>query len=100
MVRYASRVLLILVSVVLINLLLIRWDSFAILFGGPSNFMFTVRPLPKVKMRVVKIHDGFLLNVPPKELAWDAELPSAPHSKHALQMRGQTIKEGFRVIEK
>jgi len=100
LVRYASRVLLILVSVVLINLLLIRWDSFAILFGGPSNFMFTVRPLPKVKMRVVKIHEGFLLNVPPKELAWDAELPSAPHSKHALQMRGQTLKEGFRVIEK
>ena len=100
LVRYASRVLLILVSVVLINLLLIRWDSFAILFGGPSNFMFTVRPLPKVKMRVVKIHDGFLLNVPPKELAWDAELPSAPHSKHALQMRGKTLKEGFRVIEK
>ncbi len=91
--------MLILVSVVLINLLCIRWDSFAVLLGGPSNSIFTIRQLPKVKMRVVKIHDGFLLNVPPKQLAWDADLPSAPHSKDDLQMRGSTLKEGFRMVE-
>ena len=92
--------MLIVVSVALINLLLLRWDSFAVLFGGPSNAMFTVRQLPKVKMRVVKIHDGFSLNLPPNELAWDADLPSAPQSKYAIQMRGKTLKEGFRVVEK
>ena len=91
--------MLILVSVVLINLLLIRWDSLETLLAGPSNVMFTIRSLPEVKMRVVKIRDGFLLNVPPNELAWDADLPSAPHSKYALQMRGKTLKEGFRMAE-
>ena len=99
LVRYVSRVMLILVAVVLINLLFIRWESFAVLFGGPSNSIFTIRQLPKVKMRVVKIHDGFLLNVPPKKSAWDADLPSAPHSKYDLQMRGKTLKEGFRIAE-
>jgi len=99
LVRYVSRVMLILVSVVLINLLSIRWDSFAVFLGGPSNSLFTIRQLPEVKMRVVKIHDGFLLNVPPKQLAWDADLPSAPHSKDDLQMRGRTLKKGFRIVE-
>jgi hypothetical protein len=99
LVRYVSRIMLILVSVILINLLFIRWDSFAVLLGGPPNSIFTIRQLPKVKMRVVKIHDGFLLNVPPKQLAWDAALPNAPHSKDDLQMRGKTLKEGFRIAE-
>jgi hypothetical protein len=99
LVRYVSRVMIIVVSVAMINLLLIRWDSFAILFGGPSNSLFTIRQLPKVQMKVVKIHDGFLLNVPPKKLAWDGDLPSAPKSTDNLQMRGSTLKEGFRIAE-
>jgi len=99
LVRYASRLMLILVSVILINLLCIRWDSFEVLIGGPSNSILTIRQFPKVKMRVVKIHDGFLLKVPPKQLAWDADLPSAPHSKDDLQMRGRTLKEGFRIAD-
>jgi hypothetical protein len=99
LVKYVSRVMLILVSVALINLLFIRWDSFAVLFGDPSNSLFTIRPLPQVKMRVVKIHDGFFLNLPPKKLAWDGDLPSAPKSKNNLHMRGSTLKEGFRMAE-
>ena len=99
LVRYVSRAMLILVSVALINLLVIRWDSFAILLGNPSNSLFTIRPLPKVQMKVVKIHDGFLLNVPPKKLAWDGDLPSAPKSTDNLQMRGSTLKEGFRIAQ-
>jgi len=91
--------MLILVSVILINLLCIRWDSLEVLFGGPSSSVLTIRQLPKVEMRVVKIHDGFLLNVPPKQLAWDADLPGAPHSKDDIQMRGKTLKEGFRMVE-
>jgi hypothetical protein len=99
LVRYVIRVMLIVVSVALINLLFMRWDSFAVLFGGSSNSIFTIRQLPQVKMRVVKIHDGFLLNVPPRKLAWDGDLPSAPKSKENLHMRGSTLKEGFRIAE-
>jgi len=50
-------------------------------------------------MQVVKIHEGFAVNVPPKEVAWDGDLPSTPYVKYHLRMRGSTLKEGFRVVK-
>ena len=99
LVRSVSRVMLILASVVLLNTLLLRWESLELLSGGYSDLLLTIRPLPTVKLRVVKIHEGFAVNVPPKEVAWDGDLPSTPYVKHHLQLRGSTLKEGFRVVK-
>jgi hypothetical protein len=88
-----------LVCASLLNLFLIRWDTFAILQGGYDDLLWQVSSLPKAKLRVVKIHEGFFVNVPLKEKAWDADLPSTPFVEHNLRMRGQTLKEGFHMVE-
>jgi hypothetical protein len=96
---YLFRGLLVLVCVLLINLLLIRWDSFELIFVDPADVLWTVRDLPEEKMRAVEIRQGFVVNVPLKERAWNSALPSTPYVNYKLHMRGGTLKDGFRVTE-
>ena len=51
------------------------------------------------QLKAIKTHEGFVVDVPPKEVAWNADLPSSPHVKHYLQMRGKTLKKGFRIAQ-
>jgi hypothetical protein len=93
------RGLLVVICVLLINLLLIRWDSFELIFVDTSEVLWTVRDLPEEKMRAVEIRQGFVVNVPLKERAWDGALPSSPYLKYNLHMRGGTLKDGFRLTK-
>ena len=93
------RGVLVLVCVLLINLLLIRWDSFELIFADTSDVLWTVRDLPEGKMRAVEIRQGFFVNVPLKERAWNGALPSTPYLNYKLHMRGTTLKDGFRLSE-
>ncbi len=97
-VSYLTRGALVLFCVLLLNFLLLRWDTLESVFGGPSDLFWKIRNLPEEKVRVVKIHDGFTINVPLRERAWNADLPSTPYVKYNLQMRGSTLGEGFRIV--
>jgi hypothetical protein len=97
-VSYLTRGALVLFCVLLLNFLLLRWDTLESVFGGPSDLFWKIRNLPEEKVRVVKIHDGFTINVPLRDRAWNADLPSTPYVKYNLQMRGSTLGEGFRIV--
>jgi hypothetical protein len=97
-VSYLTRGAFVLICVLLLNFMLLRWDTLELVFGGPSDLLWKIRSLPEEKVRVVKIHDGFTINVPLKETAWNADLPSTPFVKYKLQMRGSTLGEGFRIV--
>jgi hypothetical protein len=92
-----ARVMLVLFCISFINLMLLRWDTLEVLLGKHSQALCTVSPLPKVQTKAVKIHEGLVVNVPPKEVAWNTDLPSSPDAKPYLQMRGSSLKKGFRV---
>jgi hypothetical protein len=98
-ITYLIRGIFVLVCASLLNLLLVRWDTFAIFQGGYHDLLWQVSSLPKERLRVVKIDEELFVNVPLKEKAWDADLPSTPSVKHNLRMRGQTLKEGFHIVE-
>ena len=95
-VEYVVRGTLVVVTVALMNLLLIRWDSFELLSHDSSDLLLNVRPLPSETMKAVKIHEGLVINVPLKERGWNAELPGSPYVNHNLQLRGNTLAKGFR----
>ena len=95
-INYLSRTVFILVCILLLNLLLLRWDSFQLLTSGCKELLGTIRPLPSEKTKAVEIHKGLVVNVPDKERAWNAELPTSPYVNHKLQKRGNTLKKGFR----
>jgi len=92
-----ARVMLVLFCISFINLMLLRWDTLEVLLGKHSQALCTVSPLPKVQTKAIKIHEGLVVNVPPKEVAWNTDLPSSPDAKPYLQMRGSSLKKGFRV---
>jgi hypothetical protein len=98
-VRYLSRFIGVLVCIALINLLLFRWDTLEVVLGKHSPLLWAVSPLPKAQLRAIKTHEGFVVHVPPKEVAWNADLPSSPSVKYYLQMRGKTLKKGFRMAQ-
>jgi hypothetical protein len=98
-VAYLSRGIFSLVCISLLQLFIIRWDTYEIFQRGYHDFLWRLSSLPKAKVRVVKIHEGFFVNVPLKEKAWDADLPSTPFVKYNLQKRGITFKKGFRLLE-
>ena len=95
--HYLTRVVFILVCVLLLNLLLFRWDSLQLLTKGHTELLWTIRPLPKAKTKAVEIHKGLVVNVPEKERAWNAELPTSPYINSKLQRRGTSLRKGFRL---
>ena len=98
-VSYLSRFIGVLVCIALINLLLFRWDTLEVILGKHSQLLWAVSPLPKAQLRAIKTHEGFVVSFPPKEVAWNADLPSSPYVNHYLQMRGKTLKKGFRIAK-
>jgi hypothetical protein len=96
---YLYRGLLVVICVLLVNLLVIRWDSFELIFVDPAEVLWAVRDLPEEKMRAVEIRQGFVIHVPLKERAWNGALPSSPYVNYNLHMRGTTLKDGFRVTK-
>ena len=96
---YLSRFICVLVCIAFINLLLFRWDTLEVILGKHSRSLSEVSPLPKAQLRAIKTHEGFVVSFPPKEVAWNADLPSSPHVKYYLQMRGKTLKKGFRIAQ-
>ncbi len=98
-VEYVVRGTLVVLTVALVNLLLIRWDSFALLSHDLSNLLLNVRPLPSETMKAVEIHQGLVINVPLKERGWNAELPGSPYVNHKLRLRGNTLGKGFRLAK-
>jgi hypothetical protein len=79
--------------------LLFRWDTLEVVLGKHSQLLWAVSPLPKAQLRAIKTHEGFVVSFPPKEVAWNADLPSSPYVNHYLQMRGKTLKKGFRIAQ-
>jgi hypothetical protein len=98
-VRYLSRFIGVFVCIAFINLLLFRWDTLEVILGKHSQLLWTVSPLPKPQLKAMKTHEGFVVHVPPKEVAWNADLPSSPYVKYYLQRRGKTLKKGFRLAQ-
>jgi hypothetical protein len=98
-VSYLSRFICVLVCIAFINLLLFRWDTLEVVLGKHSQLLWAVSPLPKAQLRAIKTHEGFVVSFPPKEVAWNADLPSSPYVNHYLQMRGKTLKKGFRIAQ-
>jgi hypothetical protein len=98
-VEYVVRGTLVVIIVALMNLLLIRWDSFELLSKDSSYLLFKVRALPSEKMKAVKIHEGLVIHVPLKERGWNAELPSSPYVNYNLQLRANTLEKGFRAAK-
>jgi hypothetical protein len=96
---YLYRGLLVVICLLLVNLLVIRWDSFELIFVDPAEVLWAVRDLPEEKMRAVEIRQGFVIHVPLKERAWNGALPSSPYVNYNLHMRGTTLKDGFRVTK-
>ncbi len=96
-VEYVIRGTLVVLTVALVNLLLIRWDSFELLSHDSSDLLLNVRALPSEAMKAVKIHEGLVINVPLKERGWNAELPGSPYVNNNLQLRGNTLAKGFRL---
>jgi hypothetical protein len=47
----------------------------------------------------VRIDEGLVVNVPAKEVAWNADLPSSPYIKYDLRLRDKTLREGFRIAK-
>ena len=94
---YMVRGTFVVLTVALVNLLLIRWDSFALLSNDFRDLLFDVRPLPSETMKTVEIHRGLVINVPLKERAWNADLPASPYVNHKLRLRGNTLRKGFRL---
>lgn len=94
-----SRVIFVLVTVVLLNFLLMRWGTLDNIMGKYAHSWWTVHALPEEKMRAVEIHEGFVVYVPLKEKAWNADLPNTPYLKRDLRMRGSTLREGFRIAK-
>ncbi|MDH3554368.1 MAG: hypothetical protein OES18_00790 [Deltaproteobacteria bacterium] len=97
--EYVVRATFVVLTVALVNLLLIRWDSFALLSNDLSDLLFNVRPLPSETMKAVEIHQGLVINVPLKERGWNAELPGSPYVNHKLRLRGNTLGKGFRLAK-
>jgi hypothetical protein len=97
--EYVVRATFVVLTVALVNLLLIRWDSFALLSNDLSDLLFNVRPLPSETMKAVEIHQGLFINVPLKERGWNAELPGSPYVNHKLRLRGNTLGKGFRLAK-
>ena len=79
--------------------MLLRWDTLEVILGKHSQALVKVSPLPKVQVRAVRIDEGLVVNVPAKEVAWNADLPSSPYLKRDLRMRGITLREGFRIAK-
>jgi hypothetical protein len=98
-VSYLGRFIGVLVCIAFINLLLFRWDTLEVLLGKNSKLLWAVSPLPKAHLRAVKTFEGLVVHVPPKEVAWNADLPSSPRVSYYLQMRGKTLKKGFRIAQ-
>ena len=98
-VSYLSRFIGVLVFIAFINLLLFRWDTLEVILGKNSELLWVVSPLPKAQLRDIRTHEGLVVHVPPKEVAWNADLPSSPHVKYYLQLRGKTLKKGFRIAQ-
>jgi hypothetical protein len=94
-----ARVMLVLFCISFINLMLLRWDTLEVILGKHSQSLVQVSPLPKAQIRAVRIEQGLVVNVPAKELAWNADLPSSPYIKYDLRMRGKTLREGFRITK-
>ena len=94
-----ARVLLVLFCISFINLTLLRWDTLEVILGKHSQSLVKVSPLPKVQVRAVRIDEGLVVNVPAKEVAWNADLPSSPYIKYDLRLRSKTLGEGFRIAK-
>jgi hypothetical protein len=95
-VEYVVRGTLVVLTVALVNVLLIRWDSFELLSHDSGDLLLNVRPLPSERIKTVEIHQGLIIHVPLKERGWNAELPGSPYVNHNLQLRGNTLGKGFR----
>jgi hypothetical protein len=98
-VEYLVRGTLVVVTVALVNLLLIRWDSIELLSHDFRDLLLNVRALPSEKIKAVKIHEGLIIHVPLKERGWNAELPGSPYVNHSLRLRGNTLEKGFRLAK-
>ena len=98
-VSYLSRFIGVFVCIAFISLLLFRWDTLEVLLGKNSKLLWAVSPLPKTQLRAIKTFEGLVVHVPPKEVAWNADLPSSPHVTYYLQLRGKTLRKGFRIAQ-
>ena len=96
-VGYVVRGTFVVLTIALVNLLLIRWDSFELLSRDSSDLLLNVRVLPSERMKAVEIHEGLIINIPLKERGWNAELPGSPSVNHNLRLRGNTLRKGFRL---
>ena len=76
-----------------------RWGTLENIMGKYAHSWCTIQALPEEQMRAVKIHEGFVVDVPLKEKAWNADLPNTPYVKYNLRMRGSTLKDGFRIAQ-
>jgi hypothetical protein len=62
--------------------------------------LWNVSDLPVAEVKEVRSEHGVLVKIPVSDkLLWNAALPTTPRLNSSLQMRGQTLKQGFRVTK-
>ncbi|MCP4420177.1 MAG: hypothetical protein GY805_26530 [Chloroflexi bacterium] len=68
------------------------------LIGEDAYLIWTIEPLPQAELKIVETASGVKLYVPVEgDQVWDGALPSTPYINDNLEMRGDTLVDGFRV---
>ena len=78
---------------VLIGAVIIAQPS---LWLAPAGHAFAWLPKPPTKIFVTKSGLHIFLSLSDDPRLWDAPLPHAAQGKPALELRGRTLREGFR----
>lgn len=90
-------------ALVLIALALVLWTPMVVRqISGRHNAGETpwagFQPMPRALMRTATSHSGLVVNVPVKrDQCGDEPLPAAPNLKSNLELRGTSLRSGFRL---
>ena len=70
------------------------------IFGDDTRLIWEVESLPEAELEAVEIHEGLLVHVPQdSNKVWDAQLPTTPYVNYELELRGDSLKDGFRIAD-
>lgn len=68
------------------------------LIGEDAYLIWTIEPLPEPKLRIVETAAGLGVFVPAQgNQTWDAVLPNSPYVNDNLELRGNSMVDGFRI---
>lgn len=80
----------------------IRVSGFrARLIGEQSYLIWTIEELPQATLCVFETHSGVDVYAPiERRQAWNGDIPNTPYALYDLELRGDTMEDGFRVSQR